>query len=128
MNISALSTKPHEPRLVLRGVHLWLTDAMRASITRKADRLFRHEPRIIRLRVDVACDHRKGFRAFTAKGHVEMPGPDLSAAVTTDNGYSSISLLIDKLDRMLRKRMTALIRRRMSGDIREQPALAASAW
>lgn len=93
---------------------------MRTSISRKADRLFRHEPRIIRLRVDVACDHRRGFRELTAKGHVEVPGRDLSAAVTTDDGYRSIGLLIDKLDRMLRKRMTASIRRRISGDIREQ--------
>lgn len=126
MNTSPCSNRHHGPRVIVRGVHLWLTEAMKTSIARKAGRLFRHEPRILRLRVDVVCDHRRGIHAFTAKGRVEMPGPDLSAAVTTDHGYRSISLLMDKLDRMLRKRMTGFFRRR-AGDIREFPAMTVSA-
>lgn len=108
-----------EPRLILRGVHLWLTDSMKTSIRQKAERLFRHEPRIIRIRISVACDRQRSSRKFTANGRIEMRGPDLSAAVTTENAYRSVSLLIAKLDRMLRKRTTAIISRR-SGDIREQ--------
>ncbi|MBE7537985.1 MAG: ribosome-associated translation inhibitor RaiA [Opitutaceae bacterium] len=108
-------------RLILRGVHLWLTDSMKTSIRMKADRLFRHEPRIIRMRISVSCDRQRSSRKFTANGLIEMRGPDLSAAVTTENAYHSVSLLIDKLDRMLRKRTTAMIGRR-SGDIREHPA------
>lgn len=124
MTTSTRSSRDSEARLILRGVHLWLTDSMKTSIRQKAKRLFRHEPRIIRIRISVACDRQRSSRKFTANGRIEMRGPDLSAAVTTENAYRSVSLLIDKLDRMLRKRTTAIISRR-AGDIREQPATRA---
>jgi putative sigma-54 modulation protein len=108
----------HRPKLILRGIHLWLTDAMKAALTTKADRLFRHEPRLLRVRIDVECSLRDRTRVFTAKGRAELAGPDLTASVTTEDAYNSINLLIDKLDRMLRRRMTASLRRRSTGDIR----------
>ena len=113
--------------LILRGIHLWLTEAMKVAVESKAERLFRHEPRILRLRIDVERDLRGRTRVFTAKGRIEIAGPDLTASVTTDDAYSSINLLIDKLDRMLRKRMTSVIRRRTTDDIRAysaDPAIA----
>lgn len=64
-------------------------------------------------------------RLFIAKGRVEIAGPNLTAAVTPDAAYASINLLIDKLDRMLRKRTSSLLRRRTS-DIRAHLALSAS--
>jgi putative sigma-54 modulation protein len=121
------SLSPHRSNLLLRGIHVWLTDAMKAALESKAERLFRHEPRILRLRIDVERDLRGPMRVFTAKGRIEIAGPDLTASVTTSDAYTSINLLIDKLDRMLRKRMTTVLRRRASGDIREhapRPALA----
>jgi putative sigma-54 modulation protein len=114
-------------QLILRGIHLWLTDAMRAALAAKADRLFRHEPRILRLRIDVECDRRGSTRVFTARGRVELAGPDLTASVTTADAYLSINLLIDKLDRMLRKRMTHVLRRRLGDDIRAHAPLGAVA-
>ena len=108
-------------QLLLRGIHLGLTAAMKTALETKAERLFRHEPRIVRVRIDVERDQRGRTRAFTAKGRIEIAGPDLTAAVTTPDAYSSINLLIDKLDRMLRKRTTAVIRRRTEGDIRTRP-------
>lgn len=107
------------PRLILRGIHLWLTDAMRASIEEKAERLFRHEPRMLRLRIDVDVQLRGRARLFVAKGEVELWGPNLNASVTTDDAYKSVDLLFDKLDRQLRKRATALQSRRHRDDIRE---------
>lgn len=109
-------------KLLLRGIHLGLTDAMKAALETKAERLFRHEPRILRVRIDVESGRRGRTRVFTAKGRIEIAGPDLTAAVTTPDAYSSINLLIDKLDRMLRKRMTAVIRRRTADDIRTRLA------
>lgn len=114
----------HRSKLILRGIHLWLTGAMKAALEAKAERLFRHEPRILRLRIDVERDFRGRTRAFTAKGRVEIAGPDITAAVTTDDAYNAINLLIDKLDRMLRKRMTTLLRRRTTDDIRAHPPTA----
>ena len=94
-------------KVILRGIHLDLTDATRASIETKTERLFRHEPQILRLRIDVERSHGGGAWLFTAKGHIEIGGPDLQASVTTENAYKSVNLLIDKLDRMLRKRAIA---------------------
>jgi putative sigma-54 modulation protein len=116
--MNVITTPVHSANLILRGVHLELTDAMKVSLETKAARLFRHEPRIVRLRIDVAHDLRGGTRFFTAKGHIEIAGPDLTASVTTEDAYMSINLLIDKLDRMLRKRTAAVIGRRTADDIR----------
>lgn len=121
--IPVLSSE-HAAKLILRGIHIGLTDAMKASIEAKAERLFRHEPRILRVRIDVERDLRGRTRVFTAKGHIEIAGPDLRASVTTENAYHSLDLLIDKLDRMLRKRTTAVLHRRTTDDIRAHPAMA----
>jgi putative sigma-54 modulation protein len=115
-------------KLILRGIHLGLTAAMKAALASKADRLFRHEPRILRLRIDVEHDLRGHTRIFTAKGRIEIAGPDLTASVAQEDAYAAINLLIDKLDRMLRKRMTTVLRRRTVGDIREHAPHAALAW
>jgi putative sigma-54 modulation protein len=55
---------------------------------------------------------------FAARGHIEISGPDLRASVTTEDAHKSVNLLIDKLDRMIRRRTTAINRRRRGEDIR----------
>ena len=105
-------------KLILRGIHVHLTAAMKAALETKTERLFRHEPRIVRLRVDVHRELRGRSPVFVAKGQIEIAGPDLSASVNTENAYASINLLIDKLDRMLRRRITSVLRRRSADDIR----------
>lgn len=112
--------EPVDPKLILRGIHLWLTDAMRSAIETKAERLLRHEPRIVRIRIDVdKVPHKGGEMQFVARGLIEIHGPDLAASVTTEDAYKSVDLLIDRLDRMLRKRNTAMHRGRGEDDIRE---------
>ncbi len=111
-----------DQKLILQGIHLDLTEAMKATLTRKAERIFRHRPDILRLRIEV--DGHGQPRVFTAKGHIEIAGPDLQASVTTPDAYTSINLLVDKLDRLLRKRSTAILSRRPADDIRAY-ALAA---
>lgn len=97
---------------------------MQASIEEKVARLLRHEPRIDRVRIDVENDHRGGTPLFIAKGHIEIGGPDLLASVATEDAYKSVDLLIDKLDRQLRKRATALQSRRHAGSLADLPAPA----
>jgi putative sigma-54 modulation protein len=110
------------PQVLLRGIHLSLTDAMRASIEAKAARLIRHEPRLLRIRIDVEDQRRGSTPWFVAKGYLEVQGPDRFASVGSDDAYKSVDLLIDKLDRQLRKRATAHRRARASGDIRRHVA------
>lgn len=108
----------HSGQLLLRGIHLGLTTAMKHALATQAEKLFRHEPDILRVRIDVTSSLRGGVRDFTAKGRIEIAGPDLAATVTTTNAYVSINRLIAKLDRMLRKRATARVARRTGDDIR----------
>jgi putative sigma-54 modulation protein len=111
-----------EAKLLL-GIHVDLSDAARDAIEKKAKRLFRHEPDILRLRIEVERDVSNRSRAFTAKGRIEIAGPDLMASVTSATALVSVTLLIDKLDRMLRKRTSNLLRSRSTDDIRDHPAL-----
>jgi putative sigma-54 modulation protein len=92
------------PKLLLRGIHVTLTQALRAALEQKAERLLRHEPRIDRIRIDLDHDRTRGQDTFVAKGHIEIGGPDLLASVSADDAYKAADLLIDKLDRLLRKR------------------------
>jgi putative sigma-54 modulation protein len=65
----------------------------------------RHEEQIVRIRVEIECDQTASKSdKFTAKGHVEIQGPDINISVRSDDAYKSIDLLVDKLDRGLRRR------------------------
>lgn len=99
---------PAEPRIIVRGVHLDLTNALKSTAEGKAARLLRHQEHIIRVRLDLEYDKTRDPRqAFIAKGHLEIRGPDLLASVASDDLHKSLDELIDKLDRMLRKRAGA---------------------
>jgi putative sigma-54 modulation protein len=115
--ISIMSSRkppiPAEPRIIVRGVHFNLSDALRSVAEEKADRLLRHQERIIRVRLDIEHDQaRDPSQAFVAKGHIEIHGPDLVARVASDEPQKSLDELIDKLDRMLRRRAGAAKDRR----------------
>ena len=78
---------------------------MKYFVNEKSDRLFRHEERILRLRVELECDRKEKFGTrFKAKGHVTIHGPALDASVESDECHKAVSLLMDKLDRMLSRR------------------------
>ncbi len=90
---------------IVSGIHLDLTPSLKTFVQEKADRLFRHEERIVRIRVELECDATQDVaHRFTAKGHITINGPDLNAAVASDECHKAVALLVDKLDRMLRRR------------------------
>ena len=92
-------------KILVRGIHLDLTDALRLAATEKATRLLRHNAEIVRIRLDLELDRTHGANdQFIAKGHIEIVGPDLIANETSDDGYKSLDLLMDKLDGLLRRR------------------------
>ena len=91
--------------LIVSGIHLELTPSLKTYVREKADRLFRHEERIVRVRVELECDRNEAITAkFKAKGHITIHGPDMNAVVSADECHKAVSLLMDKLDRMLAKR------------------------
>ncbi len=96
-----------EKDIILSGVHLDLTEALKATVRDKAEKLFNHEERIIRLRVELAFDENKKHgkeEEFIAKGHIEINGPPLIVSAESDDLYKSIDLMVNKLDRKLRRR------------------------
>lgn len=91
--------------VIVSGIHLDLTPSLKAFVQEKAERLFRHQERIIRVRVELECDSKQSVaQRFTAKGHIEIYGPDMNASVSSDECHKATSMLIDKLDRMLERR------------------------
>jgi len=91
--------------LIVSGIHLELTPSLKTFVREKADRLFRHEERIVRIRVELECDRSQETQSiFKAKGHVQIHGPDLNASVESDECHKAVALLVDKLDRMLQRR------------------------
>ena len=117
------SQNNHE--IIVSGIHLDLTPSLKTFVREKAERLFRHEERIVRLRVELECDRSlaAGIQ-FKAKGHISIHGPDMNATVQADECHKAISLLVDKLDRMLQRRhqLNRAKRHQRTVDIRaEQP-------
>jgi putative sigma-54 modulation protein len=104
-----MSSKNHQEinghEFILTGIHMELTEALKNIAKEKVERLFRHEERIVRIRVELEWDKRNDpEKQFVAKGHIEILGPDLNCSVATEDCLKSLDLLIDKLDRMIRRR------------------------
>ncbi len=95
----------NQHEIIVSGIHLELTPSLKTFVSEKVQRLFRHEERIVRIRVELECDTKQSVDSrFIAKGHVNIQGPDLNATVAADECHKAVSLMIDKLDRMLEKR------------------------
>jgi len=91
--------------IVVTGVHMDLTDALKETVRTKVERLLRHNPRIIPVLVELvyprSSDHS---REFGAQIRLELPGPDIVVREESDDLYKSIDILVDKVDRQLRRR------------------------
>lgn len=97
--------RQNQQELIVSGIHLELTPSLKTFVHEKAEKLFRHEERILRLRVELEYDPKEDFGTrFKAKGHVAIYGPALNACVESDECHKAVSLLADKLDRMLSRR------------------------
>jgi putative sigma-54 modulation protein len=91
--------------VIVSGIHLELTPSLKTFVREKSERLFRHQERIVRFRVELECDRNAAVGTqFKAKGHLQVQGPDMNASVVADECHKGISMLIDKLDRMLQRR------------------------
>lgn len=95
---------PNHRELIVSGIHLDLTPSLKNFVAEKADRLFRHEERIVRMRIELECDTKEAVARFKAKGHIMIHGPEMNAVVQADECHKAVAILVDKLDRMLRRR------------------------
>ncbi len=95
--------KQHD--VIVTGRNIELTEAMKDAVQRKVEKLFDHEDHIIRLRVELSYNKNvTGQDEQIAKGHIEINGKPLITTEASENMYSSIDQMVDKLDRMLRRR------------------------
>jgi len=91
--------------IIITGHHLDLTDALKSKVIEKASKLFEHEEKIIRLRIELRADQTShNQKEFSAKGLIEIRGKDLVVTETNEDLYRALDLMVNKLDRMLRRR------------------------
>jgi putative sigma-54 modulation protein len=91
--------------VILSGNHIDLTPNLRTLVNEKLEKLFLHENHIIRIRVDLEYNANSSKQnEYIAKGYIEIKGPDLIASAESDDIVKSLDELVDKLDRMLRRR------------------------
>ena len=120
--------RKNQHELIVSGIHLELTPSLKTFVQEKTERLFRHEERIVRIRVELECDPKETVSArFKAKGHIAIHGPDMNAAVGSDECHKAVALLVDKLDRMLRRRSRLMKVKRHLNPVQEQDAEISSA-
>ena len=93
------------PDVIITGRHIELTDAIKYIVHEKTAKLFNHEQHIIRIRVELEYNQNvTNLQEFIAKGHIEMRGPGLNVTAETEDLYKSIDIMVNKLDRMLRRK------------------------
>lgn len=120
--------RQNQHELIVSGIHLELTPSLKTFVQEKTERLFRHEERIVRIRVELECDPKETVGArFKAKGHIAIHGPDMNATVASDECHKAVALLVDKLDRMLRRRSRLMKVKRHLTHVRDQDAEVSSA-
>jgi len=96
------------PEIIVSGIHFDLTPSLKTFVHEKAGRLLRHEERITRVRIGLDYEQkRSGSGWFVARGHVISYGPGMNASASHGDCHQAITLLIDKLARMLRRRAVA---------------------
>jgi len=96
--------KQHD--VIISGLNMELTDAIKNMVHEKSEKLFEHEDHIIRMRVELEYDPHQSThqKEFIAKGQLEVRGNDHFATAATEDLYKSIDDMVQKLDRMLRRR------------------------
>ena len=91
--------------LIISGVHLDLTDALKAKVKEQMAKIYLHEERIIRVRIELEFSSTHShLKEFVAKGYIEIIGPPMVAQVAGEDLYACIDKLSEKLDRMIRRR------------------------
>lgn len=89
-------------KIIMQGIHIELTDAMRQVIAEKFGALLGHSERILRINVRLHRDQQMGLKNhYTATAQVEIPGPDLVASAEGMDAYGVLEALAGKLDHQL---------------------------
>jgi putative sigma-54 modulation protein len=104
--------KQHD--VIVSGLHMDLTPAIKNVVHEKVEKLFKHEENIIRLQIELeyCTRHNSQKERYMAKGHIEIRRKPIIVSTISDDLYKSIDDLVQKLDRQLRRRSRMRIVRR----------------
>ena len=100
----------------IRGENIEVTPAIRSYIEDKVSKITRYFDRDYETNVHVNI---KTYQDNTAKCEVTIPLPQITirAEETSESLYASIDLVVDKLERQIRKHKTKLNRKAREADV-----------
>ena len=112
--------------LILSGLHFDLKDGHKTLVSEKMEKIFKHEEKIIRARIELEhdCKSSSHQNEYIAKGHLELKGNTITISTASDNINKSIDDLVEKLDRGLRRRSRLRRVKRKQGNISDLPQAA----
>ena len=92
--------------LILSGVHFELKEGHKNLVSEKMEKIFKHEEKIIRARVELEHDTKSSSneKEYVAKGHLEMKSTTITISAASHTINKAIDELVEKLDRGLRRR------------------------
>jgi putative sigma-54 modulation protein len=86
-------------QLSITGHHVEVTPALRSYVEKKLERIDRHFDQVI----DVHCVLTVEKLQQKAEATLHVSGSDIYADATEEDMYAAIDLLVDKLDRCIKK-------------------------
>jgi len=86
-------------QLSITGHHVEVTPALRSYVEKKLERIDRHFDQVI----DVHCVLTVEKLQQKAEATLHVRGSDIYADATEEDMYAAIDLLVDKLDRCIKK-------------------------
>ncbi len=112
--------------LILSGVHFDLKEGHKKLVSEKMEKIFKHEEKIIRARVELEHDSKSSSHEneFIAKGHLELKGSTITISSASDGIHKAVDELVDKLDRGLRRRSRLRRVKRKQTSLSELPDAA----
>ena len=88
--------------LILSGLHFDLKDGHKSLVSEKMEKIFKHEEKIIRARVELEHDSKSSSHVaeYVAKGHLELTGKTITISVLSENIYKAVDDLVKGLDQV----------------------------
>lgn len=86
-------------QLKLTGHHIDITPALRDRVSEKVTRLQRHFDHLTDIHVILTVEKLR----HKAEATINVPGETLFAEAVEDDMYAAIDILVDKLDRQVKK-------------------------
>ena len=112
--------------LILSGLHLTLTDSLKSIVHEKMEKIYKHEERIIRARIELEHDSKSSSHEdeYVAKGHLELKGKTITISVLSQNIYKAVDDLVETLDRGLSRRSRLRRVKRKQTSLQDLPQAA----